>query len=176
MIFAGGENLAPGSNVLVGFNPVVDTEYTTLLDDTPAHNPVKMSAKTFQYDYNGNLLNQKEYDWFDPSLVSRDAQGVPTAVPAVATLLKETNSTYYNEATTSSSANVYAKRTVSTAAPLILNAPKETIVGPAKVRFSYDGQAFNIAPTVGNLTTKEVWVDLDSRWITTSNITVSTEI
>jgi RHS repeat-associated protein len=37
------------------------------------------------------------------------------------------------------------------------------------MRFSYDGQAYNVAPTVGNLTNKEVWVDLDSKWITTSN-------
>jgi hypothetical protein len=37
------------------------------------------------------------------------------------------------------------------------------------VQFSYDGQAYAVAPTVGNLTTKKVWVDLESKWITTSN-------
>jgi hypothetical protein len=48
MTFSGANNIAPGASVLVSFNPVVDAEYTTLLDDTPAHNPVKMSARTFQ--------------------------------------------------------------------------------------------------------------------------------
>lgn len=168
MIFSGGNNVAPGPSVLVGFNPVVDAEYTTLLDDSPAHNPIKMSARTFQYDYNGNLLSQTDYDWFDPALVSRDAQGVPLGVPASATVLRVTNNSYYNQATTASSTNVYAKRSLATVTPLILNALKEGTVGSGIVQFSYDGQAWGIAPTVGNVTTKKVWVNLDSKWITTS--------
>jgi RHS repeat-associated protein len=168
MIFSGGNNIAPGASVLVGFNPVVDAEYTSLLDDTPAHNPVKMSARTFQYDYNGNLLTQTDYDWFDPALVSRDSQGVPMAVPASATALRVTNNTYYNPASSASSSNVYAKRSIATGAPLILNAVQQGTVGPGIVQLSYDGQGYGVAPTTGNLTTKKVWVDLDSRWITTS--------
>ena len=168
MIFSGGNNVAPGASVLVGFNPVVDAEYTTLLDDTPAHNPIKMSARTFQYDYNGNLLSQTDYDWFDPALVSRDAQGIPLGVPASATVLRVTNNSYYNQATTASSSNVYAKRSLATGTPLILDALKEGTVGSSIVQLSYDGQAWGVAPTVGNLTTKKVWVTLDSKWITTS--------
>jgi hypothetical protein len=128
-----------------------------------------MSAKAFQYDYNGNITQITEYDWFDPGLVSRDAQGVPTGVPGSATVLRITNNSYYNQATGSTSANVYAKRSVPTGAPLTLNAPQQSTVGPSIVQFSYDGQAYGVAPTVGNLTTKKAWVDLDSKWITTSN-------
>ncbi len=52
---------------------------------------------------------------------------------------------------------------------MILNAPKETTLGPSIVQLSYDGQAYGVAPTVGNLTSRSSWVDLDSKWITTSN-------
>jgi YD repeat-containing protein len=37
------------------------------------------------------------------------------------------------------------------------------------VKFSYDGQAFDVAPTAGNLTTKSVFDDLDDKWITISS-------
>jgi YD repeat-containing protein len=174
MRFTGGDNIAAGANVLVTFNPVVDAEYTSLLDDTPNHNPVKMSAKTYQYDYNGNLLSQRDYDWFDPSLVSRDAQGVPTGVPAGAAVLRVTNNSYYNQATGSTSGNVYAKRPLSSATPMILNALQQSTVGPnaeqpiSFVQLSYDGQGYGAAPTVGNLTSQNVWDDLDNKWITSS--------
>ncbi|MFN2404941.1 MAG: RHS repeat domain-containing protein, partial [Pyrinomonadaceae bacterium] len=163
--FSGGDNIGPGG--VISFNPVVDYEYTTLLN--ASNNPLKMSAKAFQYDYNGNLTQVTEYDWFDPALVSRDAQGVPTSVPGSATVLRVSNNSHYNQATGSTSTNVYAKRSLATGTPLILNAPKETTLGTSIVRFSYDGQAYNVAPTGGNLTKKEVWVDLDSKWISSSS-------
>ena len=81
LIFTGAALNSPGGTV--AFNPVVDAEYTTLTD--AAGNNLKMSAKTFQYDYNGNVLQITEYDWFDPSLVLRDGNGVPTGVPGSAT-------------------------------------------------------------------------------------------
>ena len=37
------------------------------------------------------------------------------------------------------------------------------------MELSYDGQPYGVAPTAGNLTTRKAWVDLDSKWITTSN-------
>lgn len=167
----GGDNIAPGAGVLVSFNPVVDAEYTSLLDDTPSHNPIKISAKTFQYDFNGNLIQTKEYDWFDPSLLtsSRDAQGVPTGVPTGATLLREANNSYYNPSTSQTSNNVYARRSLSSAPPLILNAPQQTTAGPSIVQLNYDGQPYGFAPTAGNLSSKSVWDDLDNKWITTSS-------
>jgi YD repeat-containing protein len=165
LTFSGANTASPGG--ILTFNPVVDFEYTTLLDSSNA--PLKMSARAFQYDYNGNLTQTTEYDWFDLALVSRDAQGVPTGVPAAATVLRVTNNSYYDQATTAASANVYAKRSVTTGAPLILNAPQQTIMGTGKVQFSYDSQDYGIAPTIGNLTTRQVWVDLDNKWITTSN-------
>ena len=161
--FAGASVNSPGGTI--NFNCVVDAEYTTLTD--AAGNALKMSAKTFTHDFNGNVLQTTEYDWFDPALVSRDSDGVPTGVPGGATVLRVAGNSYYNAANTSSSANVYAKR--SGGAPLILNAIRQTTLGPSIVRFSYDGQPFDVAPTVGNLTGKSVWDDLDNKWITTSS-------
>jgi RHS repeat-associated protein len=166
LAFSGGDNTGPGG-LISPFNPVVDYEYTTLLDG--GNNPVKMSAKKFQHDHNGNVTQTTEYDWFDPSLVSRDAQGVPTGVPASATVLRVANSSHYNQAVGSTSTNVYAKRALTTGIPLILNAPKEITLGPSIAQLSYDGQAYGVTPTVGNLTTRKMWVDLESKWITTSN-------
>jgi len=165
LIFTGAQVVSPGGTV--AFNPVVDAEYTTLTD--AAGSNLKMSAKTFQYDFNGNVTQTTEYDWFDPALVSRDSNGVPTGVPGGATVLRTTTNSYYNSATTASSANVYAKRAIATGTPLILNALQQTTTGPSIAQFSYDGQAYGVAPTVGNLTTTKVWVDLDSKWIITSN-------
>jgi hypothetical protein len=128
-----------------------------------------MSAKVSSFDYNGNVIQETFYDWFDPALVSRDAVGVPTGVPASTTVLKTINYSHYNQAATASSANVYAKRSVSTGAPLILNALQQTTLGPSIVRLSYDNQAYGTAPTIGNLTTKTVWDDIDSKWITTTS-------
>lgn len=164
LIFSGASTNSPGGPV--SFNPVVDFEYTTLLD--AAGNQLKMSAKAFQFDYNGNLLQTTEYDWFDPALVSRDSLGIPTGVPGSATVLRTTSNTFYNPATSSSSGNVYAKRSLSTGLPLILNALQQTTTGAATAQLSYDGYAYGTAPTIGNLTSKKVWDDLDNKWITTS--------
>src|ERR1043166_3882342 len=164
LIFTGAALSSPGGTVV--FNPVVDAEYTTLTDANG--NALKMSAKAFQYDYNGNVLQTTDYDWFDPNSVSRDSNGVPTAIPLGATVLRVTNNSYYNGASSASSANVYAKRAIATGAPLILNALQQMTSGPANAQFSYDNQAYGVAPTIGNLTSKKVWDDLDSKWITTS--------
>ncbi|MBZ5555630.1 MAG: hypothetical protein LAO21_23230 [Acidobacteriia bacterium] len=164
LIFSGASRNSPGG--IVNFNPVVDAEYTTLVEGGV---PVKMSAKTYQFDYNGNVTQETEYDWFDPGSVSRDAQGVPTGVPAGATVLRVTNSSYYNQASGSSSANVYAKRSIGTATPLILNALKETTVGASDTQLSYDGQSYGIAPTKGNLTKESRWDNINNRWSTTQH-------
>ncbi|MBX3280792.1 MAG: RHS repeat protein, partial [Acidobacteria bacterium] len=161
MTFSGGENIAPGANTQVTFNPVVAAEYTTLME---GGSPIKMSAKTFDYDYNGNLLEEKSYDWFDPALVSRDAQNVPTGVPGAAVLLRTTTGGFYNQATASNSGNVYAKRSLSTFAPLILNAAEQSITGASQMRYSYDGQSYGAAPSVGNVTKVSVWHDQGSQW------------
>lgn len=163
--FSGSDVLAP--NGVIPLNTVVDKEYTTLTDAQGSN--LKMSAKVSSFDYNGNVIQETFYDWFDPALVSRDAVGVPTGVPASATVLKTINYSHYNQAATASSANVYAKRSVSTGAPLILNALQQTTLGPSIVRLSYDNQAYGTAPTIGNLTTKTVWDDIDSKWITTTS-------
>jgi RHS repeat-associated protein len=178
MVFSGASIFSPNGNV--DFNSVVDFEYTTLTD--AGGNNLKMSAKAFQYDYNGNLTLTTEYDWFDPALVSRDSLGVPTGVPGSAVVLRTVSNSYHNAAMTSTSGNVYAKRNISTATPLILSALQQTTTGPAITQLSYDNQSYGTAPTIGNVTSQKVWVDLDSKWITSSqtynsygNITTRTD-
>ncbi|MFZ0751924.1 MAG: hypothetical protein WAM70_21370, partial [Pyrinomonadaceae bacterium] len=163
MKFNGGNGMATGGYGEIPFNPVVDAEYTTLLEGNPAQ-AVKMSAKTFQYDFNGNLISQTEYDWFDPTGIPRDAAGVPTGVPAGATVLRVTNNAYYNDSTSAYSTNVYAKRAWG-ATPLILNAPQQSSVGPAITQMSYDGQPYGSPPTAGNLTRKSAWNNIANQWI-----------
>jgi RHS repeat-associated protein len=165
LVFSGANLIAPGGTI--GLNPVVDVEYTTLLD--AGNNPLKMSAKKFQYDFNGNVTQVTEYDWFDPALVSRDSVGVPTGVPGSATVLRVTNTSYYNQAVGSTSGNVYAKRSIPGGTPLILNAVKESTRGPSIFQYSYDNQVYGVAPTAGNLTTTKAWVDLESKWVTATN-------
>ena len=148
--FTGGDNISAGSNVLVTFNPVVDAEYTTLKEGGQA---VRMSAKTYAHDYNGNVTEVKEYDWFDPALVSRDPEGVPTGVPAGVALLRTTTTSYHNSpGANASSSFVYAKRGFGTTTPSIYGAVINSTVGAGETRFSYDGQAYGAAPTVGNVT------------------------
>lgn len=152
MLSPGGQGV-PGTgaapDVLVTMNPVVAAEYTTILDASGA--PYKMSAKKYQYDLNGNVKEVREYDWFDPNQVTRDGAGVPTAVPATATLLRVSNTSYHNSVDDASS-NLYLSRMLIQGTPLFLNAPKETSAGGSVTRFSYDSQAHGSAPTAGNVT------------------------
>jgi RHS repeat-associated protein len=159
LVFDGGYDHGGGG--LVVFNPVVTQEYTTLLNDNGS--PIIMAAKTFQYDYNGNLTLTSEYDWFDPSLVTRDSLGIPLGVPTSATVLRTRSNLYHNSPLNSGSQDVYAKTSIS-----ILNAIKEIIVGNSDTQFSYDNQQFEVAPTAGNLTSKSFYNDVDDELITTS--------
>jgi RHS repeat-associated protein len=157
--FFGGNNDGPGS--LASFNPVVLAEYTTLMDS--GGNPSVMAAKTFQYDYNGNQTSESDYDWFSPSSVSRDAQGVPTGVPFGLTPLRVTTNVYYNPATAADSANVYAKRDINTTAPLIVSALQITTTGGSQTRLSYDNRTYGTPPSngapAGNVTLEEHFDD-----------------
>ncbi|HYE12952.1 MAG TPA: RHS repeat-associated core domain-containing protein [Pyrinomonadaceae bacterium] len=149
LTFAGAATGSPGGEV--SFNPVVDAEYTTLTDAQGV--ALKMSAKTFSHDLNGNVTEVKEYDWFSPSLVARDGERVPAGVPAEATLLRTTVTSYHDSpGTAASSSLVYAKRALARGTPSIIRAVREASVGASITRFSYDGQAYGAAPTKGNVT------------------------
>lgn len=137
-------------NVLVSTNPVVVAEYTTLLDAGGAS--LKTSAKLYQHDYNGNVTNVKEYDWFDPALVQRDNHGVSATVPASAVLLRETATAYHNSPPSYNSQFLYSTVRPTPGTPLILNAAKETTAGRSVTRYSYDGQAYDVPPTRGRVT------------------------
>jgi len=170
MRFTGADDMSAGHLVKVAFNPVVDAEYTSILDTN--QNVVKMSAKTYQYDYNGNLRSETDYDWFDPSAqgctVSRDDQGIPTGVPACATQLRTISNEYYNESNSDTSTNIYSRQSLSATSPLIQNALKRSVTGSAEVRLSYDSNNYGVAPTIGNLTAKSVYNDFESSWINSS--------
>src|SRR5262249_11750690 len=57
--FSGANTGPAGMNSgSVSFNPVVDAEYFSLLDGTQNDTPVRMSAKKYQYDYNGNMIQE----------------------------------------------------------------------------------------------------------------------
>jgi len=174
MPFAGANTRPAGSDTTnrVNFNPVVTEEYTTLTDDQG--NALKMSAKTYRRDYNGNVTEVKEYDRFDPIPASgRDALGIPNSVPAGATLLSTTNTSYHNSPATDTSASVYAKRALTVGTPSVIDAPKETVTGPSVTRYSYDGQAYGLAPTRGHVTEVSGFDDqgdadaANDRWVTT---------
>ncbi len=158
----GAQTSGPSGGVAV--NPVVEAEFTSLMENNVA---VRMAAKTYQYDANGNLLQTKEYDWFDPALVTRDGAGVPAGVPAGATLLRQTDTSYYNSAADLSSPNLYSRRTTS-GPTLVIDAPQQTTVGASVTKFSYDGQGYGAALTAGNPTKVERWDSAAGAWVTTS--------
>ena len=170
----GGPNLfgfGSSAGQRVTFNPVVDTEYTALLADNG--NRVLMTAKEFQYDYNGELLQTIEYDWFSAGSVtfSNDGFALPTGVPIGAAVLRVTNNSYYNRAAGINSINAYQKRRLGTL-PVIIGKPQEVTVGSlttvkSATRFSYDGFLYGVAPTLGNLTRVSAFNDVSSRWIDT---------
>lgn len=144
-----GVTWATGTDNFTANDPFVEAEYTSLLENGAA---VKMSAKTYEHDYNGNVTKTTEYDWFDPAQVQRDPAGIPTGVPSGAKVLRVSNTTYHNPAADGSSPNYYKLRTLAAGTPSILGAARETVTGASRTRYSYDGQLFGAAPTVGNVT------------------------
>ncbi|MEK6304171.1 MAG: hypothetical protein AABO41_26080, partial [Acidobacteriota bacterium] len=168
--FSGANDIMPGTLIHPAFNPVVDAEYTTIVDPADSANN-KMSAKLFQYDYNGNLTQETDYDSFNANSVGRDAQGVPTGVPGGVAVLRTATTSYYNPAPVSSdpgSANVYARRLLASATPKILSAPRTSVVGPSQTELYYDGSLdLNTPPVSGNLTKERRWEG--TKWIETTH-------
>lgn len=155
----------------VTFNPAVDTEYTSLLDDNG--NRVLMTATKFQYDYNGELLQTIEYDWFSPGSVtfSNDSFALPIGVPSGARVLRVTKNSYYNQATGINSSNAYQRRTLG-ALPVIIGKLQEATIGSlttvkSAARLSYDGFSYGAAPTLGNTTKLSAFNDENGQWIDT---------
>jgi RHS repeat-associated protein len=174
LVFNGARDTMP-DGFKATFNPVVDTEYTTLFD--PTGTAGQLSTKSFLYDYNGNLIQESDYDWVDQAGVPRDqTTQVPIGIPPGAVLLRTINNTFYNaspagNAPDPGSLNVYAKRQISfpSPPPLILNALKETTVGTSDTQLSFDNQSFGVAPTTGNLTLENRFDNLEGIWLGTSH-------
>ncbi|HEV7646404.1 MAG TPA: RHS repeat-associated core domain-containing protein [Pyrinomonadaceae bacterium] len=166
---------APGQ--WIGINRVVDTEFTTLRDDQG--NRLKMTAKKFNYDYNGNMTQVIQYGWINISNVTytngnNSETGVPTGVPSGTPVMRVTNTSYYNAAADASSANAYKSRNIDSAL-VILGMPKEATVGDGTIVKStselyYDGHTdLNTAPTKGNLTKSRAWDDANNQWVSTQS-------
>ncbi|HEV7646099.1 MAG TPA: hypothetical protein VGO50_19340 [Pyrinomonadaceae bacterium] len=161
---------APGQ--WVGINRVIDTEFTTLRDDQG--NRLKMTAKKFQYDYNGNVTQVIQYGWINLSSVNytngNSVTGVPTGVPESTPVMKVTNTSYYNDAPNTSSSNAYKTRNIDSAL-VILGLPKQTTIGNGTTvkstsEFYYDlHNDLNTAPTKGNLTQSRSWDDVNNQWV-----------
>ena len=171
--FTGSDGAAP--NGVVGFNPVVVAEYTTFVG-TPSSTS-KMSAKLYDYDYNGNLVKETDYALFPASSVQHDGtpENLPTGVPAGTPKLREVTNTFYNPATAAGDGTVYGKRDLNAATVSILNALKETSAGDGVTQFSntqfaYDNSVYGTTPSIGNLTEVSQWDNLHpgTRIITTN--------
>jgi RHS repeat-associated protein len=188
-ILNGGNGLTvPGvPGHIAQFNPVVDIEYTSILDTSG--NRQLMTARKFDYDYNGEITQTTEYDWFDPSTVTFATTGaaLPTGIPSGATIKRVTNNTYYNDAANVGSSNAFQKRTLGTS-PVILGKVKETTVSngttvKSRAKFYYDGHTdMATAPTLGNLSKTSAYNDQTSSYIDTlvtydinGNITSTTD-
>lgn len=61
-----------------------------------------------------------------------------------------------------SSLSAVSPRVISTIDPHAI--PEETVVGASQTRFSYDGQSYGTAPSIGNLTQVSGWDDQASAW------------
>ena len=176
-ITLGGATPAIGAPLQgVGINTAVDTEFTTLLDGNG--NRLKISAKKFQYDYNGELLQTIEYDWFNPGDVTYTQNnnpqiGMPTDVPANATVLRVVNNAYYNQAPNSSSTYAYHQRSLESGSIVILGAIMQSTVGTinsviSTSQFSYDNLFYGAAPTKGNVTQIRNWDNTNGQWLTST--------
>lgn len=158
----------------VGINRMVDTEFTTLMDGQG--NRLKMSAKKYLYDFNGDITQTTEYDWFDPASVTytnnNPVWGYPTAVPAGAVVLRVTNTAYYNQATGPAAPTAYQNRDVSPTGRVMLGHPQATSISDGTTvkstsQFSYDGNSYGVVPNKGNVTKVSTWDDATSTWIDT---------
>ena len=156
----------------VSYNPVIDTEYTTLLDIDGTTRLAEI-AKSFTYDYNGDLLSTTEYDWFDPASVSYDSHG-PTGVPSgtAHTLVRNQQQLLQHGIFILVLDGLPGPNSTS-GSTLILGKPEESTVGTSSTvksdtKFSYDGNSWGTAPSVGNLTTTSVYNDTASAWINTT--------
>lgn len=173
-----------GSRNAVSGNPVVDTEYTTLLD-AGGQTRLKMSAKKFTYDFNGDLKTTTEYDWFpnlndvtytNPGSPMFSYLRIPAGIPSNAQILRITTNSYHNSPDTSTN-NYYYKRGTNPSSVIVgkvketdisdgINAPKSTTL------FCYDSDTSTSCagePTLGNLTRVRAWDSTRNAYLDTTS-------
>jgi RHS repeat-associated protein len=159
-----------GSRNAVNGNPVVDAEYTTLLD-SDGQTRLKMSAKTFTYDFNGDLKTTTEYDWFpnindvtytNPGSPMFSYLRIPAGIPSNAQVLRVTTNSYRNSP--DSDPDKYYYKRGSNPSSVILGKLKETDISDgvnapkSTILFCYDGDTLCTGePTLGNLTKVRAW-------------------
>jgi RHS repeat-associated protein len=137
-------------------NACLKTEFTSIRD--AAGNPVLTAIKDYNYDKNGNVTRVAEYDWVAYSSVPRNQSGMPTGIPAGASVIKVTNNTYHYptpDSSDSSTVNYNAYHRPSS--PLLRNAfATSDITNGAQViafrEFTYDNPS-----STGNMTQIRSW-------------------
>lgn len=163
-----------GSTNQRAVNAVVEAEFTTLMSENGLTR-LKMSAKKYEHDYNGEITKVTEYDWFDPNSVTYQHPGtwreMPVDVPSGAPILRVTDTAVHNHAPNSASNNAYHRRVPDPSA-IILGKPYVITIGDgttvkSTTHLSYDGQSFGLSPIKGNLTTLSVLNDATGQWVTT---------
>ena len=152
-----------------GYQPLIDNsifksyrnlpylKHTTIRDASGTLS--KTAITEFAYDYNGNLLRVKEYDWVDYANFYQN--GVFT-IPSNAVLKRVTENKYYNPAPEIIGGQVPTGNVFyALSPPGILNAIKSTEVKDgngnpvSRTEFIYDNNP--TALTIGNLTETRSW-------------------
>jgi YD repeat-containing protein len=139
-----------------GVNPFVEAEFYSVPDAGGVL--ILTSMRHYTYDKNGNLTQMKEYDWVPYNNVVRDSFGLPTGIPAGATLKRMTTTAYHCETpgaldTTTSDPDSYDRA----GSPSFKKAAKSTVIGNgsqtmARSEFTYDDPL-----TTANLTEERHW-------------------
>jgi RHS repeat-associated protein len=144
---------------ITGTNAYIKTQFTSIPN---ASGTLTYTAiKDYDYDKNGNVLAVREYDWVPyGDVAGHSGGGLPTgAIPASATLLRQTVNTYYNPtpiATDTGTDSPYHYANPSS--PKLHNVIKSTEIqngnGTAKARteFFYDDPS-----NTGNLIETRIW-------------------
>ncbi|MGH9871910.1 MAG: RHS repeat domain-containing protein [Pyrinomonadaceae bacterium] len=134
-------------------NPYIETEFTSIPDANGAL--VKASIKSSHRDKNGNVTQINEYDWVPYSSIPRDSFGMPTGIPAGATLKRQSTATYYSATpdaadSTTDNPNVYHRST----APRLLKLLFSAEAGDGSQAFARSESFYDAN---GNLTQQKSW-------------------
>jgi RHS repeat-associated protein len=141
----------------MGANYYVKTEYRSI---PKANGQFITAIKDFEYDKNGNVTSEADYDWVPYTSIPRGSDGKPDGLPS-ANLLSKILKTYYNAPPTASDSSQESSLAYWNAnAPLLRSQLASTEVRDvtntqlARAEFFYDDAGLG---TTGNLTEQKSW-------------------